>query len=57
MLNHTAELVINRENMSKNKRIIDNPSSTEMIEQLQTFESLEALYKAIPFAREDGGRN
>ncbi|RLB87816.1 MAG: hypothetical protein DRH50_16220 [Deltaproteobacteria bacterium] len=37
--------------MSKNKRIIDNPSSAEMIEQLQAFESLEALYKAIPFAR------
>ncbi len=37
--------------MSKNKRIIDNPSSAEMLEQLQAFESLEALYKAIPFAR------
>ena len=37
--------------MSKNKRIIDNPSSDEMLEQLQAFGSLEALYKALPFAR------
>ncbi|MFZ2633205.1 MAG: hypothetical protein WA081_19535 [Desulfosalsimonadaceae bacterium] len=37
--------------MSKNKRIIDNPSSAEMIEQLKAFESLETLYKGIPFAR------
>jgi hypothetical protein len=37
--------------MSKDKRIIDNPSSAEMIKQLQACESLEALYKALPFAR------
>lgn len=37
--------------MSKNKRIIDNPSSAEMLEQLQAFGSLEILYKAIPFAK------
>ena len=37
--------------MAKNSRIIDNQSSAEMIKQLQSFESLEALYKALPFAK------
>jgi len=27
--------------MSKDKRIIDNPSSSEIIEQLQAFDSIE----------------
>lgn len=37
--------------MSKENRIIDNPSYAEMIKQLQSFESFEVLYKALPFAR------
>lgn len=37
--------------MSKPKKIIDNPTSAELIKQFEAFESLEALYKAFPFAR------
>lgn len=37
--------------MSKNKRIIDNQSSAEMLEQLQAFESFESLYRALPFVK------
>lgn len=37
--------------MDKKKRIIDNPSSAEMLKQLQAFESLEAIYKALPFLK------
>ena len=37
--------------MSKPKKIIDNPTSSELLKQLEAFESLEALYKAVPFAR------
>ena len=37
--------------MNKDNRIIDNPSYAEMIKQLQSFESLEAFYKALPFAK------
>lgn len=37
--------------VSKNKRIIENPSSAELLKQLQAIESLEALYKALPFAK------
>lgn len=37
--------------MSNPKKIIDNSSSAELLKQIQAFESLEALYKAIPFVR------
>lgn len=37
--------------MNKPKKIIDNPTSAELLKQFETFESLEALYKAFPFAR------
>lgn len=37
--------------MSKPKKIIDNPTSAELLKQFAAFESLEALYKAFPFAR------
>lgn len=37
--------------MSKPKKIIDNPTSAELLKQFEAFESLEALYKAFPFAR------
>ena len=37
--------------MNKSKKIIDNPTSAELLEQMQAFESLEALYEAFPFAR------
>lgn len=37
--------------MSKSKKIIDNPTSAELLKQFAAFESLEALYKALPFAR------
>lgn len=37
--------------MSKSKKIIDNPTSAELIKQFEAFESLEALYKAFPIAR------
>ncbi|QGX38216.1 hypothetical protein [Permianibacter aggregans] len=37
--------------MSKPKKIIDNPTSAKILKQLEAFESLEALYKAFPFAR------
>ncbi|SEH77198.1 hypothetical protein SAMN05660691_01287 [Rheinheimera pacifica] len=37
--------------MSKPKKIIDNPTSAEMLKQLEAFDSLESLYKAFPFAR------
>jgi hypothetical protein len=35
----------------KPKKIIDNPTSAELLKQFEAFESLEALYKAFPFAR------
>lgn len=37
--------------MSKPKKIIDNPTSAELIRQFEAFESLEALYRDFPFAR------
>lgn len=37
--------------MSKPKRIVDNPSSADLLEQFRGFESLEALYGAMPFLR------
>lgn len=37
--------------MSEPKKIIDNPTSAELLKQFEAFESLEALYKAFPFAR------
>ena len=37
--------------MSKPKKIVDNPTSAELLKQFEVFESLEALYKAFPFAR------
>ena len=37
--------------MSKPKKIIDNPTSAELLRQMQAFESLEVLYKIFPFAR------
>jgi hypothetical protein len=37
--------------VSKPKKIIDNPTSAELIKQFEAFESLEALYRAFPFAR------
>ncbi len=37
--------------MNKRSKIIDNPTSKEMLEQFQAFDSFEALYRAIPFSR------
>ncbi|EPP5774575.1 hypothetical protein ACUT50_003455 [Vibrio cholerae] len=37
--------------MSNSKKIIDNPTSAELLKQFAAFDSLEALYKAFPFAR------
>ena len=37
--------------MSKSKRIIDNPTPAELLEQMRAFDSFETLYKAFPFAR------
>jgi len=37
--------------MSSQKKIIDNPTSVDLLQQFQAFESLEALYRAFPFAR------
>lgn len=37
--------------MTKSRRIIDNPSCADLLRQIKAFESLEALYRAIPFAR------
>jgi hypothetical protein len=37
--------------VSKPKKIIDNPTSAELLKQFEAFESLEALYKVFPFAR------
>ena len=37
--------------MSKPKKIIENPTSAELLKQFEAFLSLEALYKAFPFAR------
>lgn len=37
--------------MSKQKRIIDNPSTAKLLDQIRAFKSLEALYHALPFAR------
>lgn len=37
--------------MSTPKKIIDNPTSAELLKQFEAFESLETLYKAFPFAR------
>lgn len=36
---------------SKPKRIIENPSAAELLEQVRGFESLESLYRAFPFAK------
>jgi len=36
--------------VSKPKKIIDNPTSAELLKQLEAFENLEPLYKALPFA-------
>lgn len=38
--------------MSSSKKIINNPTSAHLLQQFEAFESLEALYKAFPFARE-----
>ncbi len=37
--------------MSKKKKIIDNPSNADLLQQMQAFESFESFFKAIPFAR------
>lgn len=37
--------------MSSSKKIADNPTSAELLQQLQGFKSVEALYRAFPFAR------
>lgn len=37
--------------MSKPKKIIDNPTSADLLKQFEAFESLEALYRAFPLAR------
>jgi len=37
--------------VSNQKKIIDNPTSAELLKQFEAFESLEALYRAFPFAR------
>ncbi len=37
--------------MSNANKIIENHSSSELLKQLQAFQSLEKLYKAIPFAK------
>ncbi len=37
--------------MNKRSKIIDNPTTKEMLEQFQAFDSFEALYRAIPFSR------
>lgn len=37
--------------MSSSKKIIDNPSSADLLRQLQAFESFEALYRSFPFAQ------
>jgi len=37
--------------MNKSSKIIDNPTSKEMLEQFQAFDGFEALYRAIPFSR------
>ena len=36
---------------SKSKKIIENPSAAELLEQVRSFESLESLYGAFPFAK------
>ena len=37
--------------MSKSKKIIDNPTSAELLKQFAAFDNLEALYRVYPFAR------
>ncbi|CRI64998.1 conserved hypothetical protein [Thiocapsa sp. KS1] len=37
--------------MSNPKKIIDNPTSAELLKQFEAFESLNALFRAFPFAR------
>ena len=37
--------------MNKPKKIIDNPTSAELLKQFDAIENLEALYEAFPFAR------
>ena len=37
--------------MSSSKKIIDNPTSADLLQQFQAFDSFEALYRAFPFAR------
>lgn len=37
--------------MSASNKIIDNPTTADLLQQMQAFESLESLYNAFPFAR------
>ena len=37
--------------MSKESKIADNPSAKEIIEQMNAFDSFEALYRLIPFSK------
>lgn len=37
--------------MSNPRKIINNPTSADLLQQMQAFETLESLYKAFPFAR------
>ncbi|WP_130537648.1 hypothetical protein [Thiomicrorhabdus indica] len=37
--------------MSKSKKIVDNPSSAELLKQIEAFEGLETIYQVLPFAR------
>jgi hypothetical protein len=37
--------------MSASKKIIDNPTSADILKQMQAFESLVSLCKAVPFAK------
>lgn len=38
--------------MNKSKKIIDNPTSAELMQQMKALESFESLYKVIPLARQ-----
>jgi hypothetical protein len=37
--------------MDKKSKIVDNPSSKDMLEQLDGFDTIEALYRAVPFSK------
>jgi len=37
--------------MSKDSKIADNPTAKEIIEQINAFDSFEALYRVIPFSK------